>query len=90
MAEYFTGRFSDRNYHCLTAEFGTYAPIRVLGALRAENRAHFHGRPGTRAYEWAKGRLVEAFCPAAKAWRESTVAQGIDIIDRAVRVCSQA
>ncbi len=90
MAEYFTGRFSDRNYHCLTAEFGTYAPIRVLGALRAENRAHFHGRPGSRAYEWAKGRVVEAFCPAAKAWRESTVAQGMDIIDQAVRMCSRS
>ena len=77
MAEYFKNRFPGQNYHCLTAEFGTYRPIRVLGALRAENRAHFHGRCGQRSYERAKREVMEAFCPAAPAWRERTTDRGV-------------
>jgi Protein of unknown function (DUF2817) len=87
MAEYFANRLADRNYHCLTAEFGTYHPLYVLGALRAENRAHFYGNPGQPAYERAKQRLLEAFCPAAPHWRELAVANGLKIIKRAAAVC---
>ena len=73
-----------RQYHCLTAEFGTYSGMRVLGALRAENQAHFHSRPGAKPYEWAKRRVMEAFCPSASPWREAGVTKGLAIIDQAV------
>jgi hypothetical protein len=87
MAEHFKNRFAGRNYHCLTAEFGTYKPMRVLGALRAENRAHFHGKRGQPSYERAKQQVMEAFCPAAPAWRELATDKGVKIIDRVAGVC---
>jgi hypothetical protein len=86
MAGYFKHRFADRNYHCLTAEFGTYTPMRVLGALRAENRVHFYGKRGQPAYERAKQQVMEAFCPAAPAWREPATDKGVKIIDQVVSV----
>jgi hypothetical protein len=87
MAEYFRNRFADRIYHCLTAEFGTYHPMHVLGALRAENRAHFYGKRGEPSYERAKQQVMEAFCPAAPAWRELTMDNGLKIVDRVTSVC---
>lgn len=79
-----------RNYHCLTAEFGTFNPIQVLGDLRAENRAHFYAEQGQGSYERAKRQVTEAFCPAASAWRERVIDKGLRIIDQAVRVCFEA
>ena len=71
-------------YRFVNAEFGTYPIVRVLGALRAENRAHFFGRPGTRAHQRATAELLECFCPQSDRWRERAVEQGLAIIGRAV------
>jgi hypothetical protein len=87
MAEYFTNYLLGKQYHCLSAEFGTYSPSRVLGALRAENRAHHFDTRGSRSYDWAKQQLREAFCPAAGEWRTRVVEQGQRIIDEAIRIC---
>jgi hypothetical protein len=85
MGNYFQQRFADRAYRFVTAEFGTYPPIRVLGVLRAENHAHHRGRPGSRVYEWAKRELVEMFCPANRAWRRRVLQQGVELIERSLR-----
>ena len=77
-------RLSGIRYHGFTAEFGTYSGLRVLGALRAENRAHFFDHPGTASYRWAKRQIMEVFCPAAARWREEVVRSGVEIIDRAL------
>ena len=72
-------------YDLLCAEFGTYPAMRVLAALRAENRAYHqlgHDDPMTRR---AKRRLLEAFVPADPGWRARSVAQGLDIIRNALR-----
>lgn len=74
----------ERNYQYLCVEFGTYSPVKVLTALRAENRAQHWDRPGSASYRWAKGLLREAFCPSSPAWRQTTAAQGLDLIMRAV------
>lgn len=71
-------------YRLVTAEFGTYPIVRVLGALRAENRAHHFGRPGSPAVERAKTELVECFCPVSEQWRTQVVEQGLTLIDRAI------
>lgn len=85
------GYFSDRNaggyYQCLTAEFGTYKGIRVLGALRAENQAHYHADPTSSNYKWAKRQVLEAFIPAAADWREAVIEKSLGIVDRAIDVC---
>ena len=72
-------------YRFVNAEFGTYPIVRVLGALRAENRAHYFDRPGTRAHQRAKAELLECFCPHSDRWRERVVELGLTIVDRAVR-----
>lgn len=58
----------------LTQEFGTYGSLRVLHALREENRWHFYGAgdPG----HPSKARLLAALCPASASWRRRVLAQG--------------
>ncbi len=85
MASHLRDRLPRCRYQCLTAEFGTYPGMRVLGALRAENRAHHHDRPGTASYRRAKQQISEAFCPADPRWRENVVASGLEIVRQAIK-----
>ncbi len=73
-----------RRYRFACLEFGTYAPLRVLAALRAENRAHHHSAPGDPAYESAKRELVECFCPASRFWRRKALGRALDVIRQAI------
>jgi hypothetical protein len=90
MAGWFRDRVAGGLYHCLTAEFGTYPGIRVLGALRAENQAHFHADPSSTNYQWAKKQVLEAFIPAAAAWREAVIEKSLTVVARALDVCSKS
>lgn len=74
-----------RRYRFGCLEFGTYGPLRVLAALRAENRAHHHCTPGAAAYERAKRELVECFCPASGLWRRKALGRALEVIEQAVR-----
>jgi hypothetical protein len=69
-------------YDLLTAEFGTYPAIKVLQALRAENRAHHWGN-SHQNYE-SKHQLVECFAPASHKWRAQSLVQGIEICKQAL------
>jgi len=71
-------RRGEREYLFACAEFGTYGPIRMMGALRAENMAHHWGTA-----EWATQRLAEAFCPAANDWREQVLTAGCRLAEQA-------
>jgi len=70
-------------YDLLTAEFGTYPAIKVLQALRAENRAHHWGKP-QQNYDWTKNQLVEMFAPVSHRWREQCITQGVEICKQAL------
>jgi hypothetical protein len=73
------------DYVELCAEFGTYAPLTVLKALRAENQAHhWSAHPPNRDHR-AKRKLLEAFCPASDAWRERCVQQAVDLVAQTAR-----
>ena len=74
-----------RGYRFACLEFGTYGPVRVLAALRAENRAHHHSAPSARAYERAKRELVECFCPASEFWRRKVLGRALEAIGQAVK-----
>ena len=67
----------------LLQEIGTWSPLRVLHALREENRWHHYGNGGTD--HSAKRRLLEALCPAAPAWRDAAVAHGIRLVQQSLR-----
>jgi hypothetical protein len=71
------------DYLFLFAEVGTQSPIKVLGALRQENQAHFYAPKDSTAYVQAKARLLECFCPASMTWRRSVLKEGIELIHRA-------
>ena len=70
-------------YLSLTVEFGTYASVQVLKALRAENRAHWWGEPD-RNYDWTKRQLVEKFAPKSAEWRQQCITQGLEICRQAL------
>ena len=73
----------------MLAEFGTYDVIRVLRALRAENRAHHFAAADSPAYKHAKCQLLECFCPASLEWRARVVKSGLRIIKKAERALTE-
>jgi hypothetical protein len=77
-------QYPGRDYLFATAEFGTYAPTRVLAGLRAENQAQHWGSPDAPSTERAKQHLAELFCPASPHWRSSVLAQGLQLVRQAV------
>lgn len=64
-----------------TVEYGTYSALRVLHALREENRWHHYGDDGAHR---AQQRLVETFAPASDRWRRAVVVAGTRLIRAAV------
>ena len=73
-----------RGYRFACLEFGTYSVLRVLGAPRAENRAHHHCAPSAAAYGCAKREPVECFCPVRGLWRRKALGRALEVIGRAV------
>jgi|GEM_PF-112263 len=71
-------------YACAVAEFGSYEGIQVLKGLCAENQTHWWGDSQSNETEKSKARLVEVFCPASPAWRETTLQQGCQLIVQAL------
>jgi Protein of unknown function (DUF2817) len=75
-------RFSNREYRAIGAEFGTVDVVRILAALRAENRVHHYDTPGTESFQRAKRELLECFCPASKLWRSKLIESGKRILEQ--------
>ncbi len=84
MGDWIARKLIQRNYRFVGAEFGTYPIIRVLGALRAENRVHFFCSSSDARYKSAKAELLECFCPASNRWREPVLERGLGIIEQAI------
>ncbi len=76
--------FAGRTYDLVTAEYGTYDGPRMIGALRAENQSHHWGDPSSPAAESARRRLVEAFAPADRGWRDRTAALGLALVGQSL------
>ncbi len=66
----------------LTVEFGTYPVLKVLQALRQENRWHCFGGGGVD--HPAKRRLRQALCPRSSVWRRRVLEQGGGLIGAAL------
>ncbi len=68
--------FPDARVDFVLQELGTYSALRVLRALRDENRCHHHGnaRPADRA----KRRLLERLTPRSPEWRTWAVRAGVE------------
>lgn len=83
LTEWMTRALPNRSLKSVVAEFGTYSSIRVLNALRRENRAFYYAERGSAAYRSAKQELVECFCPASERWRQRVLESGLQIICQA-------
>ena len=83
MGNWLVNHFSDRPYRFLTAEFGTYSALKVLGALRKENQAYHFSPPGSRSSGLARQQLERCFCPPSARWRGAVVTRGVSLIEQA-------
>ena len=72
----------------LTQEFGTYGNVRVLGALRAENRWHHYGKG--HIDHPSKRDLKEAFFPNSEAWKQRILARGKNLFEQALSALTVA
>ncbi len=84
LGEWCRQRFADRSYDVVCAEFGTYPALKVLAALREENRAHHWARNDPSISCPAKRALAEAFAPKHPRWRDKTVRDGVAIVEHAL------
>lgn len=75
-----------KDYRLVGAEFGTYGVVRVISALRAENRAHHFSVEGSKTSKRAKRELMECFCPADVVWRRQVIESGLEVIKQASTV----
>lgn len=62
----------------IVQEFGTYPTLRVIAALRDENRWHLHG--ARTVTHRSKQRLARALCPPDAAWRTRVVQRGLQAV----------
>jgi predicted deacylase len=77
--------FPDAKYRYTTAEFGTYSPMRVIGALADELRwrSDLGTDPLARA---SRRRLADTFVPRSRSWRTKALHTGISLVRRATDV----
>jgi len=69
-------------WYCVTQEFGTLAPLKVLKALRDENFYHHQASAEDPSHP-VKQRMLRAFSPASKVWREKILARGEGVFQEA-------
>ncbi|TNE85108.1 MAG: DUF2817 domain-containing protein [Deltaproteobacteria bacterium] len=77
-------RFPEVDYDVLCAEFGTKHVLKVIRALRDENRAWHHGRRDDARSIKATTALKETFAPRDPNWRHGCVEQGLRIVEQAI------
>lgn len=64
------------------AEFGTYEPVRVFRAMRADNWLHQHGDPDSGPGRAITAEVLEVFAPAAADWRARVLDEGARVVER--------
>ncbi len=82
-------QFPGTRYDTLLAEFGTYSSLRVITAMRRENRAHHFaaGKPNVLAE--ARAELREVFSPKSMAWKRTVVERGVHVVEQALTACGE-
>ena len=79
--------FCGRHAAYVSFEYGTVPNAEVIAALRAEQAIHRQGRNDWRDAEVqrAKRRLLDAFAPDSREWREMVILQARLLVDRILR-----
>ena len=74
--------FPSAQIYFATQEFGTYHSMRVLAALRAENRCHHYGSGAVD--HPTKKALREMFNPNHQKWRTAVLKRGEEVVHQAL------
>jgi hypothetical protein len=64
-------------------EYGTYEPMRMIRAIRADNWLYAHGNPtdlGDPLTRSIRDEILEVFRPASPDWRRRIVATGAELV----------
>ncbi|MFK7858389.1 MAG: M14 family metallopeptidase [Granulosicoccus sp.] len=88
MGSWLTHFFDDKTYRFVTAEFGTYSSLAVLGALREENQAFHFTAADSKVRARARHRLERSFCPPSPRWRRAVLTHGLKLIEQATLAVS--
>jgi hypothetical protein len=88
MGTWCKARFPNTTYDVLAAEFGTVSVLKVIAALRAENRAHHYGAADAPSTVRAKQALREVFAPSDPRWRDKVVERGVRVVQQAIDTLS--
>ena len=75
--------FTNANIDFILQEFGSYSPIKVLHALREENRCHFYSETPNLSHP-TKQHLKQIFFPQEKKWRSSVLERGVSLVHSAI------
>lgn len=84
LGQWMQNHFCTRDYHFVGAEFGTYDVIRVLGAIRAENRAHHYCSKNSPLYRWAQNEHRKCFYPDSPLWRRQAIESGLRVVNQGI------
>lgn len=74
---------ADRELTAVAAEFGSYDPVRVFAALRADNWLHQHGELESEQGAAIQRELMEVFRPDDAGWRARVLELGARLIAQA-------
>ncbi|MEN8132042.1 MAG: DUF2817 domain-containing protein [Pseudomonadota bacterium] len=83
MSNLFGDLFKHAHGTYITQEFGTYPALKVIHALREENRWQFFGQGHPQ--HPVKQRLKRTMCPDSERWRRRILDQGIALVENAIR-----
>ena len=80
--------FTTVQYYPILVEFGTYPVLKVLNALRTENRATHWCTADDPRLAQARLQLKETFAPADSKWQMEVVTSTLRVIDQAIHALS--
>ncbi len=80
----FSDMLPDAEVTAVSLEFGTYPPMRVFRALRAENWLHHHGSADDQRARAIKDSLLRVFHPADREWERRVWVRGREVVQRAI------
>lgn len=75
----------DAQWYAMTQEYGTFGVLKVLKALRDENRYHQYS-PQVDVDHRTKRTLLGLFCPEDPAWRRTVLHRSNDLLRKATRL----
>jgi len=82
LGQWYRRALNHKQFLYICVEIGTVNPLKVFSALRLENQAHHWTTPGSDPYVKTKRILLNVFAPRSSHWRQTSLNQGMAVINR--------